>query len=262
MDCDWGYRRRISRLKTENYFFLLALDHALTSGSIKGLENIGAWSEFSDAQDIPALVVNIGGYRNIPPDSRHSCILQCFGLPQLGADKLSQKTITATVHDALKLGASAISVQIDYGLDDLSTSINNISEIRNHADRYDIPVLIMAGYSDPEIDSVKRLIDSIRLSAEIGADIIKVRLPTDVTDHPDKFEAVKVAIASAPPVILAGGERSNHFEPVLRKAKQAGFKGVCVGRNVFQSQAPEAVVQTVKRVFSNSSCCEYQATAK
>ena len=82
-----------------------------------------------------------------------------------------------------------------------------------------------------------------RLAAELGADIVK-------TYYCEGFEEV---VAKTPvPIVVAGGPKLDTYEDVLQlcyNAIQMGAIGVDMGRNIWQSDYPAAIVQGVNAVI-------------
>lgn len=54
---------------------------------------------------------------------------------------------------------------------------------------------------------------------------------------------------NGPPLLLAGGETNGDFKLLLAKARSIGYTGVCVGRNIFQSQNPHKTVADIREIF-------------
>jgi 3-hydroxy-5-phosphonooxypentane-2,4-dione thiolase len=81
-----------------------------------------------------------------------------------------------------------------------------------------------------------------RIIAELGAQYVK-------TYHVDKdFETVT---ASCPvPIVMAGGKKLSELEALTMayNAVQQGASGVDMGRNIFQSDAPKAMIAAVAAV--------------
>ena len=84
-----------------------------------------------------------------------------------------------------------------------------------------------------------------RIAAENGANIVK-------TYYCEGFE--KVAAACPVPVVIAGGKKLPELEALelCYKAVNDGAAGVDMGRNVFQSEAPVAMLQAVKAVVHDN----------
>jgi len=80
-----------------------------------------------------------------------------------------------------------------------------------------------------------------RVCAENGANIVK-------TYYCDGFEKV---VASCPvPIVIAGGKKlpENEALELCYNAVNEGAAGVDMGRNVFQSESPAAMIQAVRAV--------------
>jgi len=81
-----------------------------------------------------------------------------------------------------------------------------------------------------------------RISAELGAQIVKTYYV------PEDFETI---VASCPvPIVMAGGKKLPEQEALTMswKAIQEGASGVDMGRNIFQSDAPLAMMKAVNKV--------------
>ena len=81
-----------------------------------------------------------------------------------------------------------------------------------------------------------------RICAELGAQFVKTYF------CPEEFETVT---ASCPvPVVMAGGTKLPELEALTMayNAIQQGASGVDMGRNIFQSDAPKAMMQAVAKV--------------
>ncbi len=77
--------------------------------------------------------------------------------------------------------------------------------------------------------------------AEFGVQIVK-------TYYCDDFE--KVASACPVPLVVAGGKKVPEKDALTLayRSIQGGAAGVDMGRNIFQSQNPEAMIQAVGKV--------------
>jgi len=84
------------------------------------------------------------------------------------------------------------------------------------------------------------------MCAELGAHIIKSYYV------PDEFDTV---VASCPvPIVMAGGKKLPEIEALTMayNAIQEGASGVDMGRNIFQSEAPIAMIKAVHQVVHNN----------
>ncbi len=85
-----------------------------------------------------------------------------------------------------------------------------------------------------------------RISAEIGADLVKV---IDPGDDESLAEIVRTCPA---PVLLAGGSRKADFNQALERARaavKAGCAGLVFGRNLFQHPDPSGALNALREVI-------------
>lgn len=242
----WSKERRLLKMQHDKrYLLILALDHSLTSGPIKGIYSIGEinnWVSDTNSLPIPSVVLNAGIVDKLNVVYKKNIIVQLMGLP----DRLNagvNKVHTSTVKRAISLGATAVSVQLNLNSTDLNFAVTGISKIVDEASLYGLPVLFMLNH--PDYETAEEFSYAVRISAELGADIIKTRIPS----NPEERKKVSPFTSLHPPVILAGGSISNTFERDLLDAKEMGFSGVCVGRNIFQNAKPEECVKLIDSVF-------------
>jgi putative autoinducer-2 (AI-2) aldolase len=85
-----------------------------------------------------------------------------------------------------------------------------------------------------------------RILAELGAQIVK----TYYVD--EEFDTV--CSACPVPIVMAGGKKLPELEALTMayKAIQEGACGVDMGRNIFQSEKPAAMIQAVRSVVHNN----------
>jgi class I fructose-bisphosphate aldolase len=84
-----------------------------------------------------------------------------------------------------------------------------------------------------------------RISAEIGADIVKCIYPGNV-------EALRTVVEGCPaPLLVAGGTRAGKPEDAYRQAQgamEAGAAGLVFGRNIYESNEPAAKLARYRRI--------------
>ena len=92
------------------------------------------------------------------------------------------------------------------------------------------------------------LLRSVRLCAELGADVVKTNWPGTEEEFAQLVEA-----ATGLPVVLAGGSRITDEELLTRQeaAMRAGAVGCSVGRNIFMHERPEAITRALHRVIAD-----------
>lgn len=248
----WGKENRLAKLRTDDgYFLWMALDHGLTLGPIKGLENLDLWVNFAMKNGMTGVVLNKGMLPFIKPLGRTGMILQTLGFPER-EHKEASKVPISSVQDAIRCSADAISVQINFDKQDRQQILEKISKLVSAAEAIALPVLFMVNVDQPEQLSEADLLFAIRACSELGADAIKVPLPRKgiSSAHMDHF---KLVINQCPPVLFAGGSLSDDFDTQVKLAAALGFSGVCIGRNIFQSKKPEQALKTIRRYFSKKT---------
>ena len=111
----------------------------------------------------------------------------------------------------------------------------------NDAHRYGIPVLAVTAVGKDMNRDLRYLSLASRIAVELGADIVK-------TYYCDGFNEL---IGACPvPVVIAGGKKVPELEALkfAHNAVSDGAAGVDMGRNIFQSDSPENMIQVVRSV--------------
>jgi len=244
--------RRLRRLQKNGYYQIFALDHGLTSGVASELIEINDWLKFSAKNNIASFVTSKGVAQLIQENSATSLILQTIGTPQI-LDTHSTKVQVASIHEAVRLGADAIAVRLDFQQDkELPERVAEMSKLIEQAHNYSYPVLLMAGniiYSGK--NDMRILLDIIRYSTELGADIIKVNLPKNKLSK-ENLKLLSDVVRNSPPIVIAGGGKTAEFIKTLELAKSVGFSGVCIGRNIFTASKPTDVLEQINAVFGDN----------
>ncbi len=108
--------------------------------------------------------------------------------------------------------------------------------------RYGIPVMAVTAVGKDMVRDARYLRLACRIAAELGAQFVKTYYA------PEGFETIT---ASCPvPVVMAGGKKLPELEALTmaHQAVQEGAAGVDMGRNIFQSEAPVAMIRAVRKV--------------
>ena len=120
-------------------------------------------------------------------------------------------------------------------------TVANLFKAVDKASRYNIPVMGVTAVGKQMARDASYFGLASRICAENGANIVK-------TYYCEGFE--KVAAACSVPVVIAGGKKLPEKEALelCYKAINDGAAGVDMGRNVFQSESPAAMIQAVHAV--------------
>ena len=121
-------------------------------------------------------------------------------------------------------------------------SVHNMTRLVDIGNRYGIATLGVTAVGKELTRDAKYMRLATRILAELGATYVK-------TYYVDKgFDTVT---ASCPvPIVIAGGKKLPEADALTMayRAVQEGALGVDMGRNVFQSEAPQAMIQAVRKV--------------
>ena len=108
--------------------------------------------------------------------------------------------------------------------------------------RYGIPTMAVTAVGKDMVRDAKYFRLACRMAAELGAQIVKTYYV------PEDFETIT---ASCPvPIVMAGGKKISELEALTMSwsAIQGGASGVDMGRNIFQSDSPLAMMKAVNKV--------------
>ena len=222
---DWGMKNRMSRIfnpKTGRTV-MLAFDHGYFQGPATGLERI-------DLNILP-----------LPPSITKPVALRCSGGQSI-LTEISNETVAVDIEDAMRLGACAMAAQVYIGAEYEHNSIANVIKLIDTGMRYGIPTLAVTGVGKDMARDARYFGLASRIAAELGAQYVK----TYYTDT--GFERV---VAGCPvPIVIAGGKKLPELEALKMayKAVDQGAAGVDMGRNIFQADAPVAMIKAVAKV--------------
>jgi len=240
---DWGMQNRLARIfrPDTGKTVMLAIDHGYFQGPTTGLERV-------DLNIVPlvpycdALMVTRGILRTvIPPAMQQGIVVRASGGPSI-LKELSNEQIAMDLDDAVRLGVSAVAVQVFVGGEFETQSVHNMTRLVDEGYKRGIPVLGVTAVGKELVRDARYLGLATRMCAELGAQIVKTYYC-----EPD-FENVT---AGCPvPVVMAGGKKLGEKEALdmASRAIQGGAAGVDMGRNIFQSDAPAAMIQAVRKV--------------
>jgi len=207
---DWGMQSRLARIfnPASNRTVMLAFDHGYFQGPTTGLERI----DLSIAPlfaETDVLMCTRGILRSVvPPAANKPVVLRASGGNSI-LTALSNECVAVAMEDALRLNVCAMAV----------TGVGK--EMTRDARYFSL---------------------ASRIAAEMGAQFVK----TYFVD--EGFE--KVTASCPVPIVIAGGKKLPEQEALemCYRAIDQGASGVDMGRNIFQSSAPLAMLKAVKKV--------------
>lgn len=240
---DWGMQNRFSRIfnPESGRTVMLAIDHGYFMGPTTGLERV-------DIKILPilgscnALMLTRGMLRTTVPSSfGGGVVLRASGGPSI-LKELSNEHIAVAVEDALRLNVAAIAVQVFIGGEYETQSVHNMTTLVDLGNRHGLPVLAVTAVGKDMNRDAKYLRLACRMCAELGAHFVKTYYV------PDGFETVTSCCPV--PIVMAGGKKLPELDALTMayNAVDQGAAGVDMGRNIFQSDRPEAMIQAVGAV--------------
>jgi fructose-bisphosphate aldolase/2-amino-3,7-dideoxy-D-threo-hept-6-ulosonate synthase len=246
-----GKKIRVERIMNRDTgrTIIIPMDHGMSVGSIKGLENLAQMVDKVAMGGANAVLEHSGmvgaGHREYGKDI--GLIIHLSGATNLAPDP-NRKVLVCTVERALKMGADACSIHVNIGADDEPQMLQDAHKVVESCREWGMPLLAMMyprgkkikDENDPEVVNI-----AVRVGAELGADIVKSNYTGDI----DSF---KYIVKSVPvPVIIAGGPKMDTIPDLMQlvyDSIQAGGAGVAFGRNVFQADDPTKIVSAIARI--------------
>ena len=237
---DWGMKNRLARIikPEDGRAVMLAVDHGYFLGPTSGLEEprktIEPLLPYADS-----IMLTRGVLRtSVDPNAHVPVVLRVSGGTSI-LKELSNEDITVSIEDAIRLNVSAMALSIFVGSEFEKQTLVSLAKLVDEGERHGIPVLAVTAVGKDMARDVRYLGLACRIAAELGAHVVK-------TYYCEEFEQL---VQSCPiPVIIAGGKKTPETEALelTANAVEGGAVGVDMGRNIFQSENPVAMIQAVR----------------
>jgi putative autoinducer-2 (AI-2) aldolase len=240
---DWGMKNRLARIfrPESGRTVMLAIDHGYFQGPTTGLERVDL-NIVPIAPHADALMLTRGMLRStIPATHGGGIVMRASGGPSILKD-LSNERVALDMEDAARMNVHAVAVQVFVGGEHETQSIENLTRLVDAGYRYGIPVLGVTAVGKELTRDARYLGLATRICAELGAQFVKTYYAAE------GFEQVT---AGCPvPIVMAGGKKLPELDALemAYRAVQEGAAGVDMGRNIFQSDSPAAMIQAVAKV--------------
>jgi len=244
----WGLENRRARIirPETGRTVMLAIDHGYFLGPTRGLEEpavqCAPLAPYADT-----LMLTRGVLRNcIPSDTGTPIVLRVSGASSVLNEDLSDETIITSVEECIRMNAVGMALSVFVGAPGQHDSIANLAKLVDEGERYGIPGVAVTAVGKSMGRDARYLSLASRICAEMGAHIVK-------TYYCDDFE--KVSSTCPVPVVVAGGKKLPEKEALelTYNAISAGAVGVDMGRNIFQSESPIAMIQAVAAVVHQNA---------
>lgn len=243
-----GKRIRLDRIMNRNTqrTVIVPLDHGVSIGPVTGLLDMRNIVNQIAEGGANAVLEHKGiirtGYRGFGKDI--GLILHLSASTSLGPDP-NCKVQVASVEEAVKLGADAVSLHVNIGSETEAEQLATLGRTAKVCEEWGMPLVAMMYPRGPKISNpydVTLVMHVARVGAELGADMIK----TNYTGTIDSFK--EVVRSCGIPVVMAGGPKANtdkEFCEMVYGSIMAGGAGVAAGRNVFQHENPTKMVKVL-----------------
>ena len=188
-------------------------------------------------------------------------LLKVNGKTNVPSDDDSFSSLTSSVEDAVRLGASAVGYTLYVGSPAQDVDIAQANEVRRDCERYGMPLVVWAYPRGAAIkakggqDSLYAVDYAARVACEIGADVVKLNVPNSEeaaaaapkpynTLTMSELDGLRKVVKSAGRtlVLVSGGSKLSDDDMIhkARLAMEAGCVGLIFGRNMWQRKWDDA----------------------
>ncbi|MCK4999663.1 MAG: 3-hydroxy-5-phosphonooxypentane-2,4-dione thiolase [Anaerohalosphaera sp.] len=239
---DWGIKDRMGRIfdSKSSHTVMLAFDHGYIMGPTSGLERIDL-SIVPLIEHADCIMCTRGVLRSCIPPQVNKPISLRYSAGTTVLSELNDECIL-NIEEAIRLNVSAMAIMVSVGGIYEGKTIENLVRTADMGAKYGIPTLGVTAVGKELARDSRYLSMASRVCAENGATFVKTYYCEE------GFE--KVTAACPVPIVIAGGKKLPELEAltVAWKAIQEGAAGVDMGRNVFQADAPIAMLKAVRGV--------------
>jgi 3-hydroxy-5-phosphonooxypentane-2,4-dione thiolase len=247
---DWGMRNRMAKLlpPATGRTVMLAVDHGYFMGPTRNLENPRATiTPLAPHADVLALTRGVLR-TSVDPTISTPILLRVSGGVTVLHDDLSHEAVTTTLKEAHRLNVAGVALSVFVGAPHEHESLVNLAALVEAGEDTGMPVVaITAVGKELEKRDARYLALACRVSAEIGAHLVK-------TYYCDGFS--KVVEGCPVPLVVAGGPKLDSEQAALELAHSAiaeGAKGIDMGRNIWQSEHPVAMLKALRAIVHENA---------
>jgi fructose-bisphosphate aldolase, class I len=242
-------------LRPDGRCLVIAMDHALSHGPARGLDDPAALIERMIASGADAIMTSYGVVKKYGHLIRPHVpiIMRIDGGPSVRTGTWREYTdyrLLYQVADAAQLGADAVVVMHFVGAPAEMATLSNLAAAATQCASAGLPLLVEAlpcpHPNIPQIFDSAAIALAARIAAEHGADFVKTTYSGDVESFRSVVQAATV------PLLVLGGERINSDRAVLElthDATAAGAAGMAIGRNIWQAPKPAGMVRALAAIL-------------
>ena len=240
----WGLENRLARFVKPDtgHTVMLAVDHGYFLGPTSGLERpkeaIMPLAPYANTIMLTRGVLR----RCIPSGTDVPIVLRVSGGASIVGADLSDEGLTTSVDDALRLNACGVALSIFVGTSHEHQTLLNLSKLVDEGEAKGMPVVAVTAVGKELGKRDARFLGlCCRIASEFGAHIVK-------TYYCDGFD--KVVDGCPAPIVVAGGPKLPEKEALemTYNSMRGGAIGVDMGRNIWQSDNPVAMINAVRSI--------------
>jgi class I fructose-bisphosphate aldolase/fructose-bisphosphate aldolase/2-amino-3,7-dideoxy-D-threo-hept-6-ulosonate synthase len=248
------FRRRGARAG-----LLVPIDHGLTMGPLDGIRSIDDIARWIGHPAVSGVIAHKGLLERLAARGLLDGIgvmAHLNGMSKL-ASRPDDKELVTSVRAAQRLGADAVSVQVNFdGVND-SRNLRLLGAVADAAQREGLPLLTMLYDKVRVADDAQRLgrlAHLIRVAVELGTDALKLAPPATARQALELPELLRDHAADTA-FFFAGGSTCPDADLVAlaRQAVAAGAAGLCIGRNVFGRERPDDLLEALDRALNTEA---------
>ncbi|MHA1484226.1 MAG: class I fructose-bisphosphate aldolase [Candidatus Thorarchaeota archaeon] len=270
-----GKRVRLHRLMYEHgpgngHMMLLPIDQGMEHGPVDFFPNPPSANpefQFNLAKEVnfSGIALHLGLAEKYASKYAGSVpiVLKINGKTRIPSDSHALSPMTASVEDAVRIGADAVGYTLYVGSPSQVTDFTQFRKVKADADRYGMPVIIWAYPRGEAIEkqggrnSLYAVDYAARVAAELGADVVKLNVPNtdpkktsqqrppyDKLDLNYEDSVRKVVESAGKTLVLFSGGSKISDDDLLSRAKtciDVGANGLIFGRNLWQREWDDAV---------------------
>lgn len=196
------------------------------------------WEEENDVSDGAPLLVKLNGNSALPKREDYYSPKQCsvqYAVEELGAEAVGYTMYAGSINE--------------------DRMWKEFREVQEEARKYGVPVVMWSyprgkgieenpdysGQKDPDVVAY-----GARLGLELGADMVKCKYPGEQED----WKQLEEAVPGFKTVMSGGSKRSDEaFLQDVHDTIEVGGNGLAVGRNIFQREDPEELLDKLEKVI-------------
>lgn len=233
---------------------IVPMDHGVTVGPIAGLADMRTTISKVVSGGANAILMHKGmvraGHRGTGQDV--GLIVHLSAGTALSPDP-NAKELVCTVEEAIKLGADAVSIHVNIGAETDRDMLRQFGLVSERCTVWQMPLVAMVYTRGPKVRDeydVEHAKLAARIGAELGADIVKVVYTGSAESFAEVVQGCPI------PVVIAGGPKMDSDEDIFRMvegALAAGAAGLSIGRNAFQHEHPDKMIQALSRMVHHGA---------